>query len=246
MWRWYLGWQIPLGFDENNLLQINLEGEFAYPGKVEILKETLKKENTILSATEYDEDFIANGGSITGNFDWPGKSAKDDYIISYRSVGYDFIRTIGAKLVDGADFSSRLASDTAGGIILNEAAAKLMALKHPVGTTINWGDEKMHIIGLVNDYNNSIRKVLGADLKSILLLLNKDFIKLVLISNVIAVPTAYALLTNWLNTYDYKVYTGPWPYLMAAGISLTIAILTISMQSFKVAKANPVDALKYE
>jgi len=92
----------------------------------------------------------------------------------------------------------------------------------------------------------SIRKVLGADLKSILVLLNKDFIKLVLISNLIAIPIAYVLLTKWLQTYDYKVSTGLWPYMLAAGISLTIAILTISMQSFKVAKANPVDALKYE
>lgn len=92
----------------------------------------------------------------------------------------------------------------------------------------------------------SIRKVLGADLKSILMLLNKDFLKLVLIANMIAIPIAYILLTNWLKTYDYKVSIGVWPYLMAAGLSLTIAVLTLSMQSFKVAKANPVDALKYE
>ena len=341
----------PLGFDKNNLVQINLEGEFANLNKVEILKSALIKGNAIVSATEYDENFTSNGGSISGSFNWPGKNVKDDYIISYRTVGYDFVRTIGAKLIDGADFSRQLASDTAGGIILNEAAAKLMALKHPLGTAISWGDEKMHIIGLVNDYNNanvtnkaeptvfyynpkksksllmrlnpeqslttaiesinrisqqlnpayppslnyitdgmedklksekllgvlsnifggfailisclgllglalymaeqrkreiSIRKVLGADVKSILLLLNKDFIKLVLIANVIAIPIAYALLTNWLKTYDYKVSTGLWPYLMAAGISLSIAVLTISMQSFKVAKANPVDALKYE
>ncbi|WP_442592207.1 ABC transporter permease [Pedobacter sp. AW31-3R] len=341
----------PLGFDKNNLVQLNLEGEFAHPSKVEILKAALKKEQVILSATEYTADFTSSGGFISGDFNWPGKNEKDDYILSYRSVGYDFVNTIGAKLTSGADFSRVLASDTASGILINQAAAKIMALQHPVGTPIDWGDLKLHIIGVVNDYNNanvrnraeptvfyynpkisstlllrlnpaqslsaavqtinlisqqlnpayppavkyvsegmeqkikkekllgvlsnifgsfaivisclgllglalymaeqrkreiSIRKVLGADLKSILLLLNKDFIKLVLISNVIATPIAYILLTNWLKTYDYKVSTGAWPYLMAAGISLTIAVLTISMQSFKVAKANPVDALKYE
>ena len=341
----------PLGFDKNNLVQLALEGEFTHPGKVEILKAALKKENAIVSGTEYAADFTANGGSITGDFSWPGKNVKDDYIISYRSVGFDFIRTIGAKMIHGTDFSHQLSSDTASGVILNEAAAKLMALQHPVGTTITWGDAKKHIIGIVNDYNNatvgskseptvfyyapkessalllrlnpdqplsaavqtinrisqqlnpayppamkyitegmeqklksekllgvlsnifgsfailisclgllglalymaeqrkreiSIRKVLGADLKSILVLLNKDFIKLVLIANVIAIPIAYALLTNWLKTYDYKVSTGLWPYLLAAGVSMAIAVLTISMQSFKVAKANPVDALKYE
>jgi putative ABC transport system permease protein len=341
----------PLGFDKNNLVQLTLEGEFTNPSKVEILKAALKKENTIVSATEYVADFTANGGNITGDFDWPGKNKKDNYIIGYRSVGYDFVSTIGAKLVNGVDFSRLLTSDTAGGILINQAAARLMALQHPVGTPVSWGDSKKHIIGVVNDYNNSnvrnkaeatvfyfkpkesstlllrlnptqqlsvalqtinrisrelnpayppaityvsegmeeklksekllgvlsnifgsfaivisclgllglalymaeqrkreisIRKVLGADLKSILLLLNKDFIKLVLVANVIAIPIAYILLTNWLKTYDYKVSTGMWPYLLASGISLTIAILTISMQSFKVAKANPVDALKYE
>ncbi|MBG6233838.1 ABC-type antimicrobial peptide transport system permease subunit [Pedobacter sp. CAN_A7] len=341
----------PLGFDKNNLVQMNLEGEFANPNKVEILKAALKNANVIVSATEYAADFTANGGSITGDFDWPGKNGKDDFIISYRSVGYDFVKTIGAKLVSGADYSRQLASDTASGVLLNQAAARMMALKQPVGTPITWGDLKLKVIGVVNDYHNtnlrhpseptvfyynpkkssalllrlhpnqplhgavqtinkisqelnpayppaltyvsegmeqkvkserllgvlsnifgsfaivisclgllglalymaeqrkreiSIRKVLGADLKSILMLLNKDFIKLVLISNVIAIPVAYILLTNWLKTYDYKVSMGLWPYFMAAGISLTIAVFTISMQSFKVAKANPVDALKYE
>ncbi len=78
------------------------------------------------------------------------------------------------------------------------------------------------------------------------MLLNRDFIKLVAISNVIAIPIAYALITGWLQKYDYKVSPGVWPYILAAAISLTIALLTISVQSFKVAKANPVDALKYE
>lgn len=341
----------PLGFNKNNLVQMNLEGEFANPNKVEILKAALINANVIVTATEYAADFTANGGSITGDFNWPGKNGKDEFIISYRSIGYDFVKTIGAELISGADYSRQLASDTASGVLLNQAAARMMALKQPVGTPITWGDLKLKVIGVVNDYHNanlrhpseptvfyynpkkssalllrlhpnqplhgavqtinkisqelnpayppaltyvsdgmeqkvkserllgvlsnifgtfaivisclgllglalymaeqrkreiSIRKVLGADLKSILMLLNKDFIKLVLISNVIAIPVAYILLTNWLNTYDYKVSMGLWPYFMAAGISLTIAVFTISMQSFKVAKANPVDALKYE
>jgi putative ABC transport system permease protein len=341
----------PLGFDKNNLVQLDLEGEFKKPGKVEILKAALKSARVIVSATEYAADFTANGGNISGDFTWPGKGVNEDYIIGYRSVGLDFVKTIGATLINGTDFSHQLASDTSGGVLINQAAAKMMALKQPVGTAITWGDLKLKIIGVVNDYNNvtvsnkaeptvfyyspkesnalllrldpgqplsaavqtinkisqqlnpafppglkyvsegmekkiksekllgvlsnifgsfaivisclgllglalymaeqrkreiSIRKVLGADLRNILMLLNKDFIKLVAIANVIAIPIAYALITNWLERYDYKVSTGPWPYLMAAGISLTIAILTISMQSFKVAKANPVDTLKYE
>jgi putative ABC transport system permease protein len=92
----------------------------------------------------------------------------------------------------------------------------------------------------------SIRKVLGADLRNILVLLNKDFIKLVLIANVIAFPVAYIFARKWLQKYDYKIDITLWPFLLALLLSLLIALLTISLQTFKVAKANPVDALKYE
>eukprot|EP01132_Coremiostelium_polycephalum_P018885 gene18885-22489_t len=92
----------------------------------------------------------------------------------------------------------------------------------------------------------SIRKVLGADLGNILVLLNKDFVKLVLISNVIACPVAYIFAKQWLQKYDYKIDITIWPFLLALLLSLLIALLTISMQSFKVARANAVDALKYE
>jgi putative ABC transport system permease protein len=90
----------------------------------------------------------------------------------------------------------------------------------------------------------SIRKVLGAGMQDILVLLNKDFIRLVIISNLIAFPLAYIIALNWLKKYDYKVDIAIWPFLTAAGISLMIALLTVSMQSFKVARASAVDALK--
>lgn len=92
----------------------------------------------------------------------------------------------------------------------------------------------------------SIRKVLGADLRSILVLLNKDFIKLVLVANLVAIPAAYIIIYKWLQNYDYKIAITPLPFILAFLLSLLIAILTVSLQSFKVAKANPIDALKYE
>jgi ABC-type antimicrobial peptide transport system permease subunit len=92
----------------------------------------------------------------------------------------------------------------------------------------------------------SIRKVLGANLSDVLVLLNKDFMKLVIISNVIAIPIAYILVAKWLEKYDYKITINPWPFLLALLTSVIIAILTVSLQTFKVAKANAVDALKYE
>jgi len=92
----------------------------------------------------------------------------------------------------------------------------------------------------------SIRKVLGANLSDILVLLNKDFMKLVIISNVIAIPVAYILVSKWLEKYDYKITINPWPFVLALLTSIIIALLTVSLQTFKVAKANAVDALKYE
>ncbi len=92
----------------------------------------------------------------------------------------------------------------------------------------------------------SIRKVLGADTANILILLNKDFIKLVLIANVIAFPLGYMIINNWLARYPFRVAISILPFAIAFSVCVLITILTVSVQSFKVAKANPVDALKYE
>ncbi len=92
----------------------------------------------------------------------------------------------------------------------------------------------------------SIRKVLGASTGNILTLLNKDFIRLVLIANLIAFPIAYIIVNQWLSGYEYRVSISLLPFVGAIGLSVLIAILTVSVQSFKVAKANPIDALKYE
>jgi ABC-type antimicrobial peptide transport system permease subunit len=84
----------------------------------------------------------------------------------------------------------------------------------------------------------SIRKVLGASTANILTLLNKDFIKLVAIANLI--------INHWLSAYSFRVAISILPFAIAVGLSFLIAILTVSIQSVKVAKSNPVDALKYE
>ena len=92
----------------------------------------------------------------------------------------------------------------------------------------------------------SIRKVLGANTTSILTLLNKDFIKLVAIANLIAFPIAYIIINKWLSAFEYRISISALPFIIAVLLSVLIAILTVSIQSIKVAKANPVDALKYE
>lgn len=92
----------------------------------------------------------------------------------------------------------------------------------------------------------SIRKVLGASTGNILTLLNKDFIKLVAIANIIAFPLAYIIINKWLSGYEYRIAISILPFIGAISLSVIIAVLTVSIQSIKVAKANPIDALKYE
>ncbi|MFD2288182.1 FtsX-like permease family protein [Pedobacter petrophilus] len=91
-----------------------------------------------------------------------------------------------------------------------------------------------------------VRKVLGASTANIITLLNKDFIKLIAIANGLAFPMAYILANRWLSEYEYRISIAVWPFVLALVLSLSIAVITVSVQSFKVAKSNAVDALKYE
>ncbi len=91
-----------------------------------------------------------------------------------------------------------------------------------------------------------IRKVLGASATNLMVLLANQFTKWVLIANIIAFPTAYLILSRYLEDYAYRIYLGLGPFLLAGVLALIIALLTVSFQAVKAALANPVDALKYE
>jgi putative ABC transport system permease protein len=91
-----------------------------------------------------------------------------------------------------------------------------------------------------------IRKVLGAPISVLWLMLTKDFILLVLISCIIASPVAYYFLHNWLSNYDYRITLGPLVFIIAALTAILITIVTISFQAIKAATANPVKSLRTE
>lgn len=91
-----------------------------------------------------------------------------------------------------------------------------------------------------------VRKVLGAETKDILQLLNKSFLVLIIIANLIAIPVAYILSSNWLAGFAYRTNITIWPFVVATLISIVITIITVSLQAYKTANAKPVDALKYE
>ncbi len=91
-----------------------------------------------------------------------------------------------------------------------------------------------------------IRKVLGASINSILLLLSKRIITWVLIANVIAIPFAYYLMNKWLEDFAYRIDISWWMFSLAGGIALLIALATVSFHAIKAALANPVESLRCE
>ena len=91
-----------------------------------------------------------------------------------------------------------------------------------------------------------IRKVLGASVPGIVRMLSKDFLKLVLLSAVIAFPIAWWAMSKWLQDFAYRTNIGWWVFLVAGVVALLIALFTISFQAIKAAIANPVKSLRAE
>ena len=92
----------------------------------------------------------------------------------------------------------------------------------------------------------AVRKVLGAENRDILVLLNKGYVWIVLIANLISFPLAYILVNKWLSTFAYRINITPLPFIIAFVVSILITLITVSLQTRRAIKANPVKALKYE
>ncbi|MBD2699231.1 ABC transporter permease [Spirosoma sp. BT702] len=91
-----------------------------------------------------------------------------------------------------------------------------------------------------------IRKVLGASEISLVALFSKDFMKLVLVALVIASPVAWYAMHNWLNDFAYRTDIHWWVFVLAGGLTVLIALLTVSFQSVKAALTNPIKSLRSE
>jgi putative ABC transport system permease protein len=91
-----------------------------------------------------------------------------------------------------------------------------------------------------------IRKVNGAKVSEILAMLNEDFVKWVAVAFVIATPISYFAMNKWLENFAYKTELSWWIFVLAGVLTLGIALLTVSWQSWKAATRNPVEALRYE
>ena len=91
-----------------------------------------------------------------------------------------------------------------------------------------------------------VRKVLGASVNQIVGLMSKEFIKLVLIAMIISVPLGWYAMSQWLESFAYKITIDAFVFVYAGVAALAIALFTVSFESIRAAMGNPVDSLRNE
>jgi putative ABC transport system permease protein len=139
----------PVGYNTNNLIQIETQGNLNNQNKLELLKVQLLKSGAAANVTFFNADVNLNSRN-TSAVRWTGKDPNESILFNYRSTGYDFTETMGIKMVAGREFSKQYADSNS--IVLNEAAVKAMGLKNPLGTTIYFWDSPVKIIGIMKDF----------------------------------------------------------------------------------------------
>lgn len=341
-----------LGFDKERMLILDYNYDETVNDKREVLKTEMEANPAILSAAfsrSVPGSYFPNAGTEIQTADGEMKMEVQPIF----QVGMDFIPHYNLELVAGRSYSRDHPSDTLGGIVINEAAAKQYGYTNPadiIGKKYSqWGREG-EVIGVVKDFNFislhrniepltlplepyacrylslkvksenmtetikqvgevwaqlaphrpflysfldddfnrqyktdfifrklfttfsclailiaclgllglatytaeqrtkeiGIRKVLGANVNNIVVLLSKDFIVLVVIAMLIATPAAWYAMNKWLEGFAYRVEIQLWVFALAGLVALSIALFTISFQSIKSALMNPVTSLRSE
>jgi putative ABC transport system permease protein len=347
-----------LGFSKEQLVFFQTRG--GVDQNLETFKSELKRSPNIVSVTS---GYGLPGDQFAGEtVKVPGKG--DQGFSTKLFIGdYDYVKTLGLKLVAGRDFSREMATDEREGFIINEAAVKEFGFGTPekaLGQAIHWDEwepadttdpvKRGKVIGVVQDFHYKslhekvtasviqiypavnfkvavklrtadisntiayinqvwnkfspgypldykfmdetfgtmykgeerlasliwiftimaiivgcmglfglaafsaeqrtkeigIRKVLGADVFNIVGLLSKSFVRLVLISSLLAFPIAWWAMNKWLEDFSYRIAISWWVFVLAAAAALLVAMLTVSYQAIKSAVANPVKSLRSE
>lgn len=336
-----------LGLDKDNVLYIPIEGDLY--NKLETFRQEVLSSPSVVAATTTGSIPTHIEGN-SGDLDWPGRNKDMDNTVYATYVGYDFAKTMNIKMVDGRDFSKDFAADTAN-YIINEAAARMMKMKDPVGKQVKFWMGNGTIVGVLKDFHLAsfhsaikplilvsykgqnteymmvrtqpektteaiahlekttrkfnpaypfsyhfldedyermyrsemivntliryfgflailisclgllglaaftaeqrtkeigIRKVLGANVASVIALLSKDFIKLVLAAFVVACPVSWYIMNKWLSGFAYHIDLTWGIFVLAGSAALFIALFTVSFQSIKAALTNPVKSLQTE
>ena len=141
---------------------------------------------------------------------------------------------------------------------LDDTVAKYYKAEQDISSLLKWATglaifiSCLGLLGLVMYTTHlrtkeiGVRKVLGASVTQIVSILSKDFLVLVLIAFLVAAPAAWWAMHKWLQNFAYRTPVNPWLFLGAGLLTLFIALLTISFQTFKAASANPVKSLRTE
>ena len=166
-----------------------------------------------------------------------------------RSQTLDFIRNVYQKHRDQRDFSYQFFDDMLNTEYQQEIRLKNMTtvfslLALMIALLGIFGMVWLSIRGLTKEIG--IRKVNGAKTYEIILMLNKSFLKSVLLAFVIVCPVAWYAMNKWLQNFAYKTELSWWIFALAGIIALGIALLTVSLQSYRAARRNPVESLRYE
>jgi len=138
-----------MGFDRDNLLYMPLEGELA--NKYELFKQEAENLPAIQQVSKIRQPPTALY-THTGDIHWPGEAPGLVTSFVQSDVGYDFVKTMKLKLVQGRDFSRDFPTDSVG-VIVNEAAVKRMGYTDPIGKPVIWGDHEPKIIGVLQDFH---------------------------------------------------------------------------------------------
>jgi predicted permease len=335
-----------IGYDRENLMQIWTNGELE--ANFQTIREELVRTGVVKSVCKSNSPIT----TIFSNNEvkWEGMQTDNRVAFSTIATEYDYIETMGIKLIEGRDFSRDFKSDSMA-VVINQAAVNVMGMKDPIGKKLIYNDQELQIIGVMQDVvmdspyepveamvlifdptwsstvtlrlnktdnlgeainvvedvfkkiNPSypfyfrfadfdfqkkfatinlisrlatifasiaivitclglfglaaftteqrtkevgIRKVMGATVSSLVLLISTDFTRLVVMGFVISGPVARLFLTNFLERYPYRTTIGWWILPLAGSLALLLALIIVSTQALRAAQANPSQSLRSE
>ncbi|OJY92225.1 MAG: ABC transporter permease [Sphingobacteriales bacterium 40-81] len=338
-----------LGYNKEQTLIVRIDNEDIYKN-MDVFKKGLLNTSGIASVSLMSGE---PGGFFDGyTFDVEGHSERWNANTEFSD--FDFVKTLGLKIIAGRDFSAQFPTDTTSAVLINKTAATKLgwspseAIGKWIKNTVR-DDEKRRIIGVVDDFNFKslkqnidalvispamdrrvilvrlapgdiqskiasvkneytktvtgypfeysfldeqfnemyrkdimqqriltifavlaifvaclglfglasftatrrmkeigVRKVLGASVNGITILLAKDLLKPVLIATIITLPACYYVMDKWLQNFSYKTPLSWWIFALAALLTLLIALITVSIETMKAAIANPVKSLRTE
>ncbi len=334
-----------LGYDKENLVMLPVNGTLW--DKYQTVKTELLQHPEILSISATN-GWLHSWGNNTSQVSWQGKDPDQSILFQTIPVEHDFLKTIGATLREGRDFSSAFPGDSLS-YVVNETATELMGMENPIGQALTLNEVEGKIVGWVKDFhvgsfkaqqdpvilllrpwknwiyvrlapgdiNKSlalmgevlkkhnpaypfqyhftdqeyaelhraeqvtgslakvfaglavfvsclglfglaafsteqrqkeigIRKILGATVSNLLTLLSKDFLKLVLIAILIAIPLAWWAMDDWLRSYTFRIELEWWYFALAGVAAIAIAFITVSAQGIRAALINPIHSLRSE